>query len=279
MFPVPCLPAWLARVVGVGSRSLRAIVIRLGDPALGRVPLQPFWFDPVYGDALGVGSKDEDSVSKMRAPDLLSATSTPRRIKPSLGKVSKYSSSTPRQQAWGVLNRDVSGSNLAKHAENIGPNPALIELAESIASEALRLAGKAGNDKIHAASEEATVEGEDVVPNWELMSAFELAGDENSGAVCLSLDGADDLHVVEAVLERELEPTDTGAEAEYADRRILIHGLFFHPGHASGRGVGFPDDRAQNVSAGGDVSVHGVHSHVTSNPACGRSRCGRSYSC
>lgn len=155
-----------------------------------------------------MGSKNEDSLSKMGSSEGGSRNSCPARIKPAFGKVSENSSSTPRQQTWDVFNRDVRGSYLAKHAENIVPKPSFVELAESIAGEALRLAGDAGNDKIHSISEEAAVEGSDVVPDWELISELVLSCDENRCAVGLSLDGTDDSDIVEDELKRAFEAAD-----------------------------------------------------------------------
>jgi len=203
--------AFASPAVGVGQSPFRAIVSRLGVPALGRLEFDPFCElpycaafgvgsqtpflampcsegvspirsplllePPPFEGSTGVGSKEEEPLSEMRRSDFGRAEQTPLRIEPLLGQscedVGKSSSNKPRH----VLQEDESRSYLANDPGDVGPEPPFVLGAEPLAGRAERLAREARRDAIHDSTPRAAVEGFEIRPQRRCIQAsrFHLA--------------------------------------------------------------------------------------------------------
>lgn len=158
-------PFFQSRACGVGSRPRRAIVS--SDSRIGPTrPIPPPRFEP-YEEALGVGSKEEDTIADMGGPHGRRRNAVPLRRPPALGQVAEYSSETsPRKVAWDVLQEREPGSHLANDAPDFAPEPPLIVRTLPIASDGIGLAGIARGDEVDSTGQSATIEGRHVKPDW-----------------------------------------------------------------------------------------------------------------
>jgi hypothetical protein len=213
-FPEP----FTSIAVGVGRRSLRARVISEGVPELGLELFEPFCVEPTYGDAIGVGSKHGRR------------NAVPFDTPPALGQVSEYASERSRKVSCDVLQEHVAGSHLANDAPDLGPEPSLVELAQSAASARLRLARVPSDDEIHAIPPRPSIKRAEVVPDrvapvsTRHQGLFFHPGHEDGRSVGLPLDSAHNAQVGEDAPASSLEGSEAGAECECSDVEIRCHG-------------------------------------------------------
>lgn len=202
---------------------MRAAVPRLGRPALGRsfappLPLIPFWLDP-YSDAAGVGSKQEDTIAEVRGSDGCRGDTVPLRIPPARCQVPEdaleRSSTVNGEETWDVFREDPRGVRFLRDAPDLGPEPALVGDAESLASDAGALAGETGNDKIHAVAIRSAIEGFQVVVDrtW-IQGTFDHSTCEDRCREGLPLDSTHTTNSGESKAHAEFEPSVSGAEGE-----------------------------------------------------------------
>jgi len=118
--------------------------------------------------AIGVGSKDPDSLSQVGGSDIGRREHTPFRIEPEVGQVSENSIHPPNKEPWHVLHEDVSRSNFANHSRHLGPESASGAVDTGLlAGDADVLAGESAGDDVNAPSPGSSIECRDVIVNLE----------------------------------------------------------------------------------------------------------------
>jgi hypothetical protein len=149
--------------------------------------------EPSFPAPVGVGSHDPHAVASMRGADVASSQHIPARIKPERGQVTEYDSKASSSEVWAVFHEDVAGSNLANDASELAPEPAALTRDAGAAARARDvLAREAAADDVDEPAPGTTVEGADVVPDWERVEhSVALALREHALAVGVELDGAD----------------------------------------------------------------------------------------
>lgn len=143
--------------------------------------------------AVGVGSKDPDSLALMLGAAVGRRTHTPFRIEPEAGQLSENSIDPPNKQASNVLHEDEAGSYFANHSRHLEPEAAAFAV-ESASMPGLRnvLARETAADDVDTSSPGGSVEGLDVVMDRErLEDSVTLPRLENAPAVGVDLDSAD----------------------------------------------------------------------------------------
>lgn len=112
-------------------------------------PAEPPRFEP-YDAALGVGSSNEDSSTRMRSADVGCAETRPLRIEPESGKIGQHTSQSERSQAWHVLSDHDGWLALSDDAGELGPEPSGVGGPEPVSGVADGLAGEPSADQIHS---------------------------------------------------------------------------------------------------------------------------------
>lgn len=220
--PPPRCPASELRraslAVGVGRSPCRAAVWSVGVPALGRSAFWPFCWLPAYGDAVGVGSKQEDPVADVRGADGARRNTVPLRSPPARGQRGEDGVQSARgNESWNVLEEEEASAHLASNPPDVGPEPALVVGAAAGAGQGVGLAGEARRDEIHASSPASGREGREVAPDRSaIQGRFFHPGHEDGCSETLPLDSAHKLVVGARELDAELEPADAGAECQGA---------------------------------------------------------------
>lgn len=164
----------------------------------------------------GVG-QDEDPAPLVGQPELSRAETTPLRIEPEYGQVSEDGSEAPsRNKSRDVLQKDPSGSNLPKAADEVSPDPPLVLGAAALSGLAPRLAREAGRDEIHLSAVSLAREGLEIVPNRRRIQGLLLhAGHESGRGEGLPLTVAhNSVSSAQGESETELQSPDSGAECE-----------------------------------------------------------------
>lgn len=145
--------------VGVGHSPCAAIVCKLGRFFCPSRPADPPWQLP-YVEAVGVGSKQPESLAAMRGADIISSQHRPSTVVPDRGQVAKDSSEPASNEGWAVLHEREGRSNLANDARHVGPEAgALAADSGALAGQADVLAGEAARNHVNSASPWAAVEG------------------------------------------------------------------------------------------------------------------------
>ena len=209
--------------VGVGSIPRRAAVTRLGLPALGRscsppTPLIPFWLEP-YCDALGVGSKQEETISEVRGATGCRGDTVPLRSPPESCQVPEDFLEGPttvnREEARDVFDEEPRRTDFLRDAPDLGPEPALVVDPEALAGDGGALTGETGNDEIHASAVRLASEGLQIVPDrtW-IQGAFAHSTSEDRSCVGLPLDSTHKSNSGHSCSDGELEASVAGAEGE-----------------------------------------------------------------
>lgn len=211
-----CRAASLA--VGVGRSPCRAAVWSVGVPALGRDAFAPFCWLPAYGDAVGVGSKQEDPVAEVRGADGARWNTVPLRSPPARGQRGEDGVQSARgKESWNVFEEEEASAHLASDPPDVGPEPAFVVGAAAGAGHGVGLAGEACRDEIHASSPASGGEGREVAPDRSaIQGRFFHPGHEDGRSETLPLDSAHKLVVGARELDAELEPADAGAECQGA---------------------------------------------------------------
>jgi hypothetical protein len=142
-----------------------------GAPAVRNVepsPLLPLLRVP-YVEAVGVGSKDPDSIPSVRSANGGRGETSPFRIEPESGKVPKDSIETPSAEGGGVLNERERRFSFADDACELAPQPRSCAV-ESSASTCERdiLTGEPSGDDVDASTPRPPVEGAHVVVDLNL---------------------------------------------------------------------------------------------------------------
>lgn len=114
--------------------------------------------------AITVGHKEEPP-PEVRRSDLGRAEHSPLRIEPEAGQGCENVSEPSNNDAWHVFQEDETGSNLAKYARDVGPQPALVLEAATLAGWAEGLTRESRSNAIHDATPRLTIEGGDVRPD------------------------------------------------------------------------------------------------------------------
>ena len=114
--------------------------------------------------------------------------------------------------AWHVLQHDVSGSNLTNDPGDGWPEPTFIVSSGALARGGEGLAGKSGSDEIHASTPRCTVEGFKVIPDRSLIQPrLAHPGHESGRCVGVPLNVS---HGAGVSVEGEVEPAVSGAEMQ-----------------------------------------------------------------
>lgn len=115
----------------------------------------------------------------------------PLRVEPEYGQVALDMSEPTSNKPGDVLQHDELGSNLAQHARDFRPEPALVGGAEPLAGGAPGLAAEPGNDERNAPTPRAAVEGRQIVPHRRRIQRLRFhAGHESGSCVGVPLDVA-----------------------------------------------------------------------------------------
>jgi hypothetical protein len=117
----------------------------------GRPPLR-MWIAFVF-DAIGVGTSsipgnDPDAVAFVGCANVPGSEHCPFRIEPERGKVSEDDVESSSKEPWDVLSDDVAGSKKANESGELGPEPPLVGLRESLTGETDGLAGEAAGEHV-----------------------------------------------------------------------------------------------------------------------------------
>lgn len=220
--PPPRCPASELRraslAVGVGRSPCRAAVWSVGVPALGRFAFWPFCWLPAYGDAVGVGSQQEDPIAEVRGADGARRDTVPLRSPPARGQRGEDGVQSARgKESWNVLEEEEASAHLASDPPDVGPKPTLVVGAAAGAGHGVGLAGETRRDEIHASSPASGGEGREVAPDRSaIQGRFFHPGHEDGRSETLPLDSAHKLVVRARELDAELEPADAGAECQGA---------------------------------------------------------------
>ncbi len=167
--------------------------------------------EPLLSPAVGVGSKDEESLPEMWCTDLGRREHTPFRIEPERGQVSEYLSAIPSKQVWDVLQKDEPGSYVANDACDIGPSVPIVVGPELFSGRAERLTREARSDAIHDSTPSFAVERSKVAPDRSLSqrSRLHLVDQVRSGER-FPLHVTDDASLWARKSEAELESASAG---------------------------------------------------------------------
>lgn len=143
--------------------------------------------------AVGVGSKDPQSLSQVRGAAVGRREHAPFRIEPEVGQRPENSVEPSNKEPWDVLHEDEARSHFANDTKHLEPEAA----AGAVESGALPgdgdvLAWKPTGDDVDTSTPGGPVEGSDVVMDWELrQAAVGLPRLQDAAAVGVNLDGAD----------------------------------------------------------------------------------------
>lgn len=173
--------------VGVGSRHTVFSGMYLGGPGFCPPAFRP------YVDAVGVGSKDPESLASVWQTDVVRSQHTPLRIEPELGQSSEHNSEVAPNKSGHVLQEHDSRSYLPNDSECLGPEVALVVGSTGMSGQREWLAGEVSTDGINDAIERPSVEGADVVPDregWE--EPLLLSSKEDLSAVRITLHRCND---------------------------------------------------------------------------------------
>jgi hypothetical protein len=113
-------------------------------------------------------------------------------VKPHLGKVSKHSVESSKSERWAVFHERVAGSYFANDAGHFPPETGALPVESvAFAGNADVLAGESPADNVNSSSPRLSVEGGDIVPNWETREdAVLLSSKKYASGVFGPLDGA-----------------------------------------------------------------------------------------
>lgn len=235
--------ASLARGVGRSPRVAR--VCKLIVPALGRsnsppFPLIPFWLDP-YDDALGVGSEQEETISRVNGADGGRGNTVPFRRPPARAQVPEdlreRGSTVNAEQSGNVLDEEPPRAGLAHDAPDVGPEPPLIVDAESLPCDGCSLAGEPGNDEIHSSAIRAAVEGFQIVEDrTRIHETFDHSRSDDGCGEGLPLDNTHKTNSGANQPDSTFEPEIAAAECK-AGSRPGTKSSITHPPHRCRRGA------------------------------------------
>jgi hypothetical protein len=124
---------------------------------------------------------------------MVSAEHSPARIIPHRSQVSENTSKPSRSEDWGVFHERESRSNLANDSGHFSPQPASFPVDSfSGSGRADVLTREAARHDIHQTTPRSSVEGCDVVPDWEGFEAsVVLSGHEDTSGVSVEFDRTD----------------------------------------------------------------------------------------
>lgn len=168
--------------------------------------------------------QEEDAVAPVRGADVARAEHEPLRIEPEAGQrpenVAKSCASIDAEEPSDVLEQEPLGSSGSEHALDVGPEPALVGAAESLAGDAIALAWYPGDDEVAG----FWLIGGEVAPNRSRsQGALRHARSQDRAGVGFPLHVSDRAHASaqsgEGSLDTEVESTPAGAEGEDAEGR------------------------------------------------------------
>jgi len=144
---------------------------------------------------------------------------------PELGKLSDHGSPIPvSKDAWHVLQHDEAWSHLANDSERIGPQISVVRCPGPLPGNAMRLAGEASRDEIHASTPGSPVKGLDIVPDGGIVEqSVPLTPLDDLLAPFVPLDVADGGGVKSGQSEAEGEPSVSGEQVEDSIVGTYIH--------------------------------------------------------
>jgi hypothetical protein len=147
--------------------------------------------------------------------------SSPLRIEPETGKVSEDSLESQPNVAWDVLQDDEAWSYLANDSMDFGPEVPLVVFSFPLSCDREGLAGIARSDEIHSSTPGPTVESSQIRPYRRLIQPpFFHARSKDFAAIGFPLHETDCARAGKGQLDSEIEPSDSGAEAEYPGTTI-----------------------------------------------------------
>ena len=118
----------------------------------------------------GVGQNPQP-FPPVRRSNVVRSQHAPFRIEPARGQVGKdlseVGAAIPGKETRDVLEKPVAGLYLAKHAEGVRPEVALVGVPEPLPGNGEGLTREAARDAIHDATPRSTVEGADIIQDWE----------------------------------------------------------------------------------------------------------------
>ena len=109
--------------------------------------------------------QDPDAFALVRCASLGRGVQTPLRIEPEVGKVGEDERQPCPNKSGDVLQEDESRSHVTDEPSDGRPEPPVIVNTEPLTRTRERLAGEAGSDEIHAATERSTIERGEVRPD------------------------------------------------------------------------------------------------------------------
>lgn len=141
-------------------------------------------------------------------------------MEPHLGQVSENPSKPSSNEHWTVFHEDEAGSNLANDPSHFRPKPRPFSVESGPSTRGADvLAGEASADNIDPSSPVDSVEGLNIVPDWEPgQESVPLSLEEDSPRVFLQLNGAD-WHMAEKESAKD-SATGSGEEVQFTKWNI-----------------------------------------------------------
>lgn len=178
-------------------------------------------------------SEEEDALASVRGADLGRARTRPFRIEPEVGQraedVAERVPSVDGEEAADVLDEDDVGLRLTNHADNRGPEPALVVGAAALAGRARGLAREPGDHGADAAAPRARAEFPNVahVERSRSQGASLHRRDQRGAGEGFPLHHADrasrDAHARESSLEPPVKSREGSGEEREVRQFGMIH--------------------------------------------------------
>jgi hypothetical protein len=167
---------------------IKTWALSLGSPRELIFPIALF----TESSATGV-CQNPDSLSDVGRSGVVRAQHTPFRIVPQRGQVSENSSKPSTSEHWGVFHEDEAGSNLANDPSKLRPKAGACPSDPCpLPGRGNVLAGEPSAYRVHLPGPRRSVEGFDIIPDWEPgKEPIPLSLEENGSRVFTQLDGAD----------------------------------------------------------------------------------------
>lgn len=175
----------------------------------------------------------------MRGASLCRGTKAPLRIEPEVGQGPENVSdpSSLSSDPWDVLQEHELGSHVANDPCDIGPEPAVVVGAETLAGRAVGLAGEPRRDEMNDATPRSAIEGAQVVPDRRRRQSLVLHPRHEGGrGESVPFDSAHKSGPsTGGEVDTELESAGAGAEGEH------VEGAWSHIQHPLSTGLISPE--------------------------------------
>lgn len=169
---------------------------------------------PVTSATVGVGSEQKDPCSSVDRAEVRRGRE--QRRSPLEAQSSKLSPNRlgVREERGDVLDEHASRLALANDANQLGPQSALVVVAESLPGEAVGLAWQTGENRVDSSAPSGAVERAEVVPHGRVVEVAASHGPlEHADGEGIALDVADRASRSDRS-ESEVDPSDAGAQTE-----------------------------------------------------------------